>query len=301
MKRAAPAGSQRKPWWKIQEEVAFIFEKLFRPIEAEVLHNTRQRDVVGALRQLDVGVLDVISGEKGVLALVEVQKRKARVGLEDLGSWIYKRETLKAKELVIVSEMGFSKPTLDHVQKLHRDSVRLGRLHEVETGFIERINATCLGLNRILDLWWLASIFVQYADADEIGRVETNGLDVEAPIFGAESAMGLIRLSEARGGDIAPGQMHALMVDVGDGLTYDGRPLKRVLLTAEKQRRMWEPKTLFFAYEEIHPNKSQRGIAIISTFRLDVLRSGRMTLVISPDDDNAAGGNVRLAGQFEFT
>jgi hypothetical protein len=297
----ARSTNQRKPWWRVQEEVAFIFEKLFRPIEAHVLHDTRQRDVVGVLRQLDVGVIDEFSGERRVLALVEVQKRKARVGLEDLGSWIYKRDTLKANELVVVSEKGFTRPVLAHVQRLHGEKVRLGRLHEVETGLIEKIGSTCLGVTRVLELWWFASIFVQYADADEIGRVETNGLDVEAPIFGVESPMGLIRQGEAQRGNIPPGQMHALTVEIEGSLTYGGRPLKRVLITAEKQRRIWDPKTRFYAYEELHPTNMQRGIAIISTFRLDPSRNGKMTLVISPDDDNLAGGNARIMGQFEFT
>ena len=244
MARATRSSNQNKQWWKTQEMTA-IFERLFRPIEVQVLHDTRQRDVVGVMRQLDVGVIDERAGEKRVVSLVEVQKRKARVGLEDLGSWIYKQRTLGARELVVVSERGFTRPALAHVRQLHADRVRLGKLHEVETGFIERINTTLLGITRIFDLWWFASIFIQYADADEIARVDTNGLDLEVPIFGDASVMGLIRHGEAAVGQVPPGQMHALIVEVDRRLSYSGRPLKRVLITAEKQGRIWDSQRRF--------------------------------------------------------
>jgi hypothetical protein len=301
--------TKQKPWWKLHEEISSVFERLFRPIEQQVLHDTRHRDVVGVLRQLDVGVIDERANDKKVIAFVEVQKRKALVGMKDFGDWIYKQQTLRARELVIVSEEGFTQSVLKHVRKLHPERVRLGRLHEVETGFIERVNSTCLGIKRALTLWWIASIFVQYADADEIVHVNSADLDLEAPIFGivgqnrgGMSVMGLIRQNEASGGQVPPGQMHGLVVDVeGGGLTYSAaRPLRRILITAEKQRRIWEPKTRFYAYEEAHPKSMQRGIAILSTFRVDDSRTGTLTLVITPDEENVAGGNARLAGQFEF-
>jgi hypothetical protein len=256
--------------------------------------------VVGKLRQLDVGVIDAASGEAKVHALVEVQKRKAKVGLEDFGSWIYKRDTLQARELVIVSEMGFTKPVIAHVKKLHPNTVRLGILHGAETGFIERINSTCLGMVRVLDLWWFASIFVQYADADEIETLDLKDLDTEASIFGTASPMSLIRHCEMVVGAFPAGWRN-LNIETASELSYRSRPLKRILITAEKQRRIWEPRTQYYGYDEVHPNPMQKGIAIVSAFRLDASRYGKMKLVISPDLDNANGGNARLAGQFEFT
>ena len=216
-----------KEWWWIHEQIAAVFETLFQPLELKVLHDTRQRDVVGELRQLDVGVIDTSAGEQRVHALVEVQKRKAKVGLNDLGGWIYKRNTLQAQELVAVSEKGFSAPVLQHVKKLHPDNVRLGTLHETETGFIERINSTCLGMARIYDLFWFASIFVQFADADEIKNIQLQGLDTESNVFGSASPMDLIREMEAQHGSIPAGTMHACTVNVSEEtpLSYEGRPL----------------------------------------------------------------------------
>jgi hypothetical protein len=124
-------------------------------------------------------VIDSTADEHRVVALVEVQRRKSKVGLEDFGNWIYKRDTIKAKELVAVSESGFAKSVIDHTRKLHPDSVRLGTLHEVTTGLIGEFNSNCLGITRILDLWWFASIFVQYADPDEIVAIPRWALPIK--------------------------------------------------------------------------------------------------------------------------
>jgi hypothetical protein len=97
-------------------KLAFLFEQALKPLEAAILHDTRQRDVVGILWQLDVGVIDEIAGTKRVRSFVEVQKRKKKIGIEDLGSWDYKRRTLNASEITIVSEVGFSAPVIAHVK-----------------------------------------------------------------------------------------------------------------------------------------------------------------------------------------
>jgi DNA invertase Pin-like site-specific DNA recombinase len=107
--------SRRVPWWKTHQKLAFLFEKLLNPLEAAILHDTRQRDVVGILRQLDVGIIDQTAGVTQVKSFVEVQKRKKKIGVEDFGSWDYKRRTLNAGEITIISEIGFSAPVLAHV------------------------------------------------------------------------------------------------------------------------------------------------------------------------------------------
>src|SRR5262245_23537698 len=92
----ATRGSKNKEWWKDQEQLGFVFERAFRPLQ-EVHRNTRQRDIVGVLRQLDVGIIE--KGHKAVSAFVEIQKRAGKVGMKDFGNWIYKMQTLAAKEL----------------------------------------------------------------------------------------------------------------------------------------------------------------------------------------------------------
>lgn len=72
------------------------------------------------------------------------------------------------------------------------------------------------------------------------------------------------------------------------------------MMTAEKQKRIWDPKAHFFTYEEVYPNRLQRGTAVISDFRVDDAREGRLTLVISLDPNNVSGMNAQLAGQIKF-
>ena len=200
MRSSATGTGRRQPWWKDHEKVAFLFEKLLKPFEAHIEHDTRHRDIVGVFRQLDVGIIDEVGGTKSVKSFVEVQKRKTKVTIQDLGDWDYKRRTLGAVDIAILSEAGFSKAVLDHVKKLHKDTIRLGRLHETESGLIEKINSTCLGTVRIFEPWWFAGIFVQFADKDEIGAVQMSVEHIyEEKLFGAASPMDLIRQAETQG------------------------------------------------------------------------------------------------------
>jgi hypothetical protein len=292
---------KRAPWWKTQQKLAFLFEQALKPLEAAILHDTRQRDVVGILRQLDVGIIDENAGVKRVKSFVEVQKRKKRIGIEDFGSWDYKRRTLNASEITIISEVGFSAPVIAHVKKIHADTVRLGLLHPVETGLIERFNSTCLGLTRVWEHWWFASILVQYADDKEIACVPLP-TDAEEKIFGL-SPMDLIRQAETIG-ITPPGLMKTFNFDVTQAQmlpTYAERPLTHIIIVAEKQHRIWLPKTHFFAYDGVYPIQGQQGVAIISEFRLDLDRNGVLTLVIVPDLENLSGNDIRITGQFEFS
>jgi hypothetical protein len=240
-----------KPWWKIQEEVSFLFETLFRPLENKILHDTRQRDIVGVLRQLDVGVIDSGVVQNRVKTLVEVQKRKRKVGIENFGSWVYKRNTLQAEELIIVSQEGFTSPVLTHAKK---EGVRLGMLREVETGLIPQLNTTFLGPTRMWDKWWYASIFVQYADADEIVALNLQqALNNDDKIFGSASVLDLILMVQKEKGDLRSGELMTFIITCEGGLSYGGRPIKRVMITVEKQRRIWNPKTTFLPMTKYIP------------------------------------------------
>jgi hypothetical protein len=245
-----------------------------------------------------------VAGERRVKSFVEVQKRKTRVNIQDLGDWDYKRRTLGACEITIISEAGFATSVLKHVKSLHSDTIKLGLLHPIETGLIERFDSTCLGTVRVWDIWWFASIMVQYADEDQIVLVPPLSDDHETKIFGPASPMDLIRKAEAQfappPSGFPPGFRTLIFDCVGSDLVYEDRHLKRVMIVAEKQRRIWEPKTRFFAYSSVYPVRGQQGIAIISHFNLDMNRNGRLILVVLPDPENLSGNYAKIAGQFEF-
>ena len=57
---------RRGPWWKTNEEIAYLFETLLKPFEETIIHDTRQKDIVGTLRQLDVGVIDNVNEHRRV-------------------------------------------------------------------------------------------------------------------------------------------------------------------------------------------------------------------------------------------
>jgi Helix-turn-helix domain len=222
----------------------------------------------------------------------------SKVGIEDFGSWIYKRNTLQANELIIISQEGFTRSVTAHAK---RENVRLGMLRQVETGFIRQIESTVLGTTRMWDKWWFASIFVQYGDTGEIVALESQH-DYEEKIFGPASPMDLVRVVEKDQGDRPSGHFLTFIIISNGKLSYCQRPITHVMITAEKQRRIWHPKTRFFAYDEVYPNRSERGIAMVSEFRLDDARHGRMILVIKPDVDHVSGArDAHIAGQFEFT
>jgi hypothetical protein len=302
-KRSTKARSKRRqPWWKIHERVSFLFEILLKPFETEICHDTRFRDVVGRFRQLDVGVIDNSTGSKYVKSFVEVQKRKAKVGLPNLGDWDYKRRTLGASEMTIISEVGFTASVIAHVKKLHPDTINLGMLYPVSTGLIEKFNSTCLGVTRIYDTWWFASNVIQYQEDGELDLVPLDiSDDQETKIFGPASLMDLVRSADIQLGGIVPGEMKTLIVNCPESsLTYKGRYLKRVVIVVEKHRKIWEPRTRFFAYSSVYPTKGHRGIAIISDFKIDPGRTGKLILVVIADPDNLSGNHARVAGQFEI-
>jgi hypothetical protein len=78
---------RRRPWWKTLEEITYLFEKLSKPFEETITHDTRQRDIVGILRQLDGGVIDNVNEHRRVKSFVEVQKRQKKVTIQDLVNW----------------------------------------------------------------------------------------------------------------------------------------------------------------------------------------------------------------------
>jgi hypothetical protein len=148
--------AQRKPkrsaWWKDHEVIAYLFETLVKQVEETIIHDTRARDIVGILRQLDVGVIDNVNGHRRVISFVEVQKRRKKVTIQNLGDWDYKRRTLGASEMTIVSEADFARSVIKHVKTFHQYTIQLGLLHATETGLIERFNVTFLGIERTMDV-----------------------------------------------------------------------------------------------------------------------------------------------------
>ena len=64
--------------------------------------------------------------------------------------------------------------------------------------------------------------------------------------------MSLIRGCELEGGEVPAGQMYPFSISVV-GASYGGRPVQRILVTAEKQRRIWGRRPDFFRTTRFTP------------------------------------------------
>lgn len=287
-------GSKNKEWWKDQEQLGLVFERAFRPLQ-QVHRNTKQRDIVGVLRQLDVGIIE--KGQKAVSAFVEIQKRAGKVGMKDFGNWIYKMQTLAAKELVALSEAGFTQPVFKHVRQLHANSVKLARIYQLADGKIEKPNTEFMGfLGAIENKWGFAAVFYQ-TDKDEIsamplGNVEEKVLD--QPEGGPRvSLMDIIRHHEK---DVAwqNSQFHTLTINLERRLSWQGNTLKRLMICVEYRRKVANATNRFFAYDEEYPMKNRRGLCVVSDFKLDGKPATAEFVAIPTEDDVLLSGQITV-------
>ncbi|MDX1963362.1 MAG: hypothetical protein SFX18_09430 [Pirellulales bacterium] len=282
--------SKNAQWWKDQEQLGFVFERAFHPFE-NVHRNTKQRDAVGVLRQLDVGIIE--KGKRSVRAFVEIQKRAVKVGIEDFGNWIYKMQTLKAKELIALSEAGFTQPVFKHVKELHPRSVRLARIYQVEDGRIENPLTEFMGvLGAVENKWGFAAVFYQ-TDKNEVSSMSISPEDkvFDHPSGPSLSLMDFIRHFKV---DWENSQFHALTCDLEEGFSWRGNVLRRLMLCVEYRRKISKAKNIFYAYEEEYPVKHRRGICVVSDFMIGDNRA-IMEIVAVPTQDD-----VLLSGQVSF-
>ncbi len=283
--------SKNKEWWKDQEQLGFLFERAFRPFQ-EIHRNTKQRDIVGVLRQLDVGIIE--AGQKAVSAFVEIQKRVCKVGMKDFGGWIYKMQTLEAKELVALSEAGFTRPVFKHVKQLHANSVRLARIYQIPDGKIETPLTQFMGiLGQIENKWGFAAVFYQ-TDKDEISAMPLG--NVEEKVFDQPKGgprVSLMDIIRAHAKDVAwqNSQFHAMTINLDRGLSWQGNTLKRLMICVEYRRKVTSVANRFFAYDEEYPVKHRRGLCVVAELELDG-KPATGEFVAIPTE-----GDVLLSGQ----
>jgi hypothetical protein len=286
--------SKNKEWWKDQEQVGFVFERALRPLQ-EVRRDTKQRDIVGVLRQLDIGIIE--KGQKAVSAFVEIQKRAAKVGMKDFGDWIYKMQTLAAKELVALSEAGFTQSVFKHVRQLHPNSVKLARIYQIAGGKIEKPKTEFMGfLGAIENKWGFIAVFYQ-TDKDEISAMPLG--NVEEKILDQTEArprvllMDIIRHHEK---DVAwqDSQFHTLTINVDRKLSWQGSTLRRLMICVEYRRQVTNATNRFFAYDEEYPMKGRRGLCVVSDFKLADKPVTAEVVAIPTEDDVQLSGQITI-------
>jgi hypothetical protein len=151
-----------KPWQVVEQVVALLERAI--GAGAQVRHDVQLRSLsTGQLRQFDV-VVEAGQRERRILTVVEVQKRKKRVGVPSVEAWWAKAESVGAHQLVCVSEAGFSSTVIREVQAKHGPRVRLVQLRDLERAnwpinFVSgQVEVTCLqtslqaGKTAVLDI-----------------------------------------------------------------------------------------------------------------------------------------------------
>jgi hypothetical protein len=95
--------------WQFIERSAAALEHMLAP-DSTVLHNQTLREWVSGLpRQCDAVVWYGTAPRRTLAAIVEVQDRGSKVGLQDFEAWCAKRENLGAQRLICVSCEGYTK------------------------------------------------------------------------------------------------------------------------------------------------------------------------------------------------
>ncbi|OGH17897.1 MAG: hypothetical protein A3C22_03485 [Candidatus Levybacteria bacterium RIFCSPHIGHO2_02_FULL_37_10] len=127
-----------KPEWKLIEEIVAILEKSLTP-DAKVEHNV-WLPVVGrsGKRQCDV-VIRYGKHPRQSIAIVEVQKRKAKPEITTFHGWVTKMRKVGAQHLICVSVAGYPKSVIEEVELEHGSTVRLLTLEELQKIKIENI------------------------------------------------------------------------------------------------------------------------------------------------------------------
>ncbi|WP_170788907.1 restriction endonuclease [Ruegeria lacuscaerulensis] len=117
---------------KLQERVVAALERHINPnakIESDVNLPVLEEGVSGK-RQFDVLIREG-NEPRETLSVVEVQKRKSKVGPDQFNAWLEKMREVGAQHLICVSEKGFTKTVLQRARK-HGPTVRLLTLRELE-------------------------------------------------------------------------------------------------------------------------------------------------------------------------
>lgn len=103
-----PTPSPGEPRWKFIERTVAVLEHMLTP-GALVQHNQQIPELVSGIpRQCDVVVRYGEPPRQTLAAIVEVQDRGEKVGLQTFEGWCAKREKLGAQRLICVSCEGFT-------------------------------------------------------------------------------------------------------------------------------------------------------------------------------------------------
>ena len=109
MSEALGIPSKGESRWKFIERSVAVLERMLAP-GSTVVHDQILHELVSGLpRQCDAVVWYGVHPRRTLAAIVEVQDRNDKVGLQDFEAWCTKRESLGAQRLICMSCEGYTK------------------------------------------------------------------------------------------------------------------------------------------------------------------------------------------------
>jgi hypothetical protein len=285
--------------WLTHEEVSGLFERALNLGSTVNVSTRRDRpDITGARRQLDVEILTG-TGNRQTRSIVEVQKRKQKVGINDYEAWIEKKRKLNAALLIGVSEQGFTDEALKAAQHSNPYDVKLGLLQIVDArdvhphfkskfeGFVEMNGLTT----------YLSDFELHTTD----GRVVNVGSGLfNQPLFGSTTLQDLV--NQALLGRWHPFEDQLLRITLQDQPTLkhesltDSPTIETVIVRAKYEVSTREPAVEYYLYKQVFPNEEMIGACmIVENIRANNV-AGSLAMILLPDPKSE--GEL---GYFEFT
>ena len=287
-----------KPW-RTHEEISGLFERAINPGSTINVSTPRDRtDITGARRQLDVEILTG-AGARQTRSIVEVQKRKQKVGINDYEGWIEKKRKLNAALLIGVSEQGFTDEALKAAQHSNPYDVKLGLLQIVDARDVHpHFKSQFDGLIEVNGLTTYLSDFSLHTTDGRV--VEVGSRLFDKPLFGSTTLQDLV--NQALLGQWQPFEEKVLQITLPDQPTLkheslaDSPKIETVTVKAKYEVSIREPAVEYYLYKQIFPNEEIIGAcAIVENIRANNI-AGSLAMIMLPDPK---GGND--LGYFEFT
>ena len=275
--------------WLTHEQISGLFERALNPGSTVNVSTARDRpDITGALRQLDV---EIISGEENrqTRSIVEVQKRKQKVGIGVYEGWISKKRKLNAALLIGVSEKGFTRDVVKAATHDNPNDVKLGLLQIVEADDVHpHFKSKVAGFEELNTVTTYLSDFVLHTTD---GRAITVGGSLfDKPLFGARSLHDIVSNQLLGRKPFKEELVEIILVDapilVHEGLP-DTPPIEKIIIKAKFDAVSRNVPIEYYLYKQVFPKEAIIGACLIAdNIRMNNI-SGNLAMIMLPHPEGA--------------
>jgi len=289
-KRKMIPSTDDKPWLT-HEQISGLFETALNPDAKVSVSTPRDRpDITGTLRQLDVEILAGL-GHRQTRHIVEVQKRKGKVGIATFEGWLDKKRKLNAALLICVCEKGFSKDVIAAAKHEHPLDVKLGLLQKVKAEDVHpHFKSQIMGFTEVDTKTTYLSDFKLITTEDHVIELSSGAFSV--PVFDGRSLHDVVS-GGIRQGVVPFERERELVINLSDipvfrhpDLTETPRIRQvkvRVTVTREASR---EVPVEYYLYKQIFPEEDVIGACVLAAnIRANNIR-GNLAIILLPRPDD---------------